>query len=47
MVYATSVLYMQLWYGIFYMHWYKQSSRQKSVFKPLGMKHVEDINIKI
>ena len=46
MVYAASVLYMQLWYGMFYMHWYNQSSRQKSVFKPLGLKQVENIKIK-
>ena len=25
-------LYVQLWYGMFYMHPYKQSCRQKSVF---------------
>ena len=25
-------LYIELWYGMFYMHQYKQSSRKKSVF---------------
>jgi hypothetical protein len=43
---------MQLWYGKFYMHQYKQSSRWKSVFdthtlsEDEGSKHIEEIKIK-
>ena len=38
-------LYMQVWYSVFYMHQYKQSCRQKSVFSTeMSLsKHAEDI----
>jgi hypothetical protein len=49
-------LCVQVRYGAFYMHRYKQSSRQNSVLgtyssvhehEPSGSKHVDDIKMKI
>ena len=35
--YSGRRLYMQLWYGTFYMHRYKQSRGQNSVFDTVSL----------